>query len=280
MNPTMIIMGVVIVLLFYMYFFYNTKETVITQKLDLTTAQPEIPIEKIVDPGAARYSYELWVFVNQYSGTKQDLFYRSSEVKNGNCTLGTAAVAATAANGSTPAKSAVEATAATFDSGATNINNIGLSISGTSPSLVVEYVKNNKAVPASPINLCEGARQANEKGTLVVTDNFPVQTWVHVIVSVDNAYIDTYINGKLTKSILEKDGIKSPSAQNTIKFGLSPGTTLAKLTRFTTPIDPQTAWDKYSSGNGANMLSKYLGTLGMDVSLKKDNVEYSKLNIF
>ena len=263
MNPTMIIMGVVIVLLLYMYFFYNTKETVVTQKLDLSTAQSEIPIEKIVDPGAARYAYEFWVYVNQYNGAKQDLFYRESGTSNSDCTAGNTA-----------------ATAATFTSSSQMVNNIGINISGTSPSLVVEYVKNNIAVPAAPINSCTGARQANEKGTLVVTDNFPVQTWVHVIVSVDNAYIDTYINGKLTKSILEKDGIKSPSATSTIKFGQAPGTTLAKLTRFKTPIDPQTAWDKYSSGNGANMLSKYLGTLGMDVSLKKDNVEYSKLNIF
>jgi hypothetical protein len=263
MNPTMIIMGVVIVLLLYMYFFYNTKETVITQKLDLTTAQPEIPIENIIDPGAARYAYEVWVYVNQYSGTQQDLFYRESGTSNGDCTSGNTA-----------------ATAATFTTNQRNVKNIGINISGTSPTLVVEYIKNNVAVAASPINSCTGARQSNEKGALVVTDNFPVQTWVHVIVSVDNAYIDTYVNGKLTKSILEKDGIKSPSTTHSIQFGKSPGTTLAKLTRFTTPIDPQTAWDKYSSGNGANTLSKYLGTLGMDVSLKKDNVEYSKLNIF
>jgi hypothetical protein len=263
-------MGVVIMLLLYLYFFYNTKETVITQKLDLTTAQPEIPIENIIDPGAARYAYEVWVYVNQYSGTQQDLFYRESGTNNGDCKGGTAAT-------TTPV---VAATAATFTTNQKNLKNIGINISGTSPTLVVEYIKNNVAVAASPINSCTGARQANEKGALVVTDNFPVQTWVHVIVSVDNAYIDTYINGKLTKSILEKDGIQSPSATHSIQFGKSPGTTLAKLTRFTTPIDPQTAWDKYSSGNGANVLSKYLGTLGMDVSLKKDNVEYSKLNIF
>jgi hypothetical protein len=257
-----------------MYFFYNTKETVITQKLDLSVAQSEIPIEKIVDPGAVRYAYEFWVYVNQYNGAKQNLFYRESGKNNSDCAEGTAATAETAATAATPA------TPAKFETKPTMVNNIGINISGTSPSLTIEYVKNNTPVEATPINLCKGARQANEKGTLVVTDNFPVQTWVNVIVSVDNAYIDTYINGKLTKSILEKDGIIPPSTENPIKFGQANGTTLAKLTRFTTPIDPQTAWDKYSAGNGANALSKYLGTLGMDVSLKKDNVEYSKLNIF
>lgn len=265
MNPTMIIMGVVVVLLLYMYFFYNTKETVITQKLDLSVAQSEIPIEKIVDPGAVRYAYEFWVYVNQYTGAKQDLFYRESEKSNGDCVDGN------------EKSTSAEETNATFTTNPKIVKNIGINISGTSPSLTVEYVKNNAPVEAI---LCTGAKQANEKGTLIVTDNFPVQTWVNVIVSVDNAYIDTYINGKLTKSILEKDGIIPPSAENPIKFGQANGTTMAKLTRFTTPIDPQTAWDKYSAGNGSNALSKYLGTLGMDVSLKKDNVEYSKLNIF
>ena len=88
------------------------------------------------------------------------------------------------------------------------------------------------------------------------------------------------MNGKLTKSILEKDGIIPPTKTAPIKFGVCPGTSLAKFKRTSGPISPQTAWDKYSAGNGTNQFSKYLGTLGMDVSLKKDNVEYSKINLF
>jgi hypothetical protein len=129
--------------------------------------------------------------------------------------------------------------------------------------------------------LCTGYRPANEKGTVDVTDNFPVQSWVHVIISVSNNYIDTYVNGKLTKSIKETDGIYRPSSTvGPITFGICNGTILAKLTRTTKATDPQTAWDKYSAGNGDSKLSKYLGTLGMDVSLKKDNIEYSKFNLF
>ena len=33
-------------------------------------------------------------------------------------------------------------------------------------------------------------------------------------------------------------------------------------------------------GEFENQVSKYLGSLGMDVSLKKDNIEYSKFNLF
>ena len=268
MNPALIILGVVIVLIIYLYFFYSTNETILSDKLDLTLAQPDIAIANIVEPESAIYSYEFWVYVGKYvGGTTQTLFYRESDkYTSGTCVAGTAA------------STGVLATQASYPD---ITKNIGVYIDGASPTLKVEYVKNNAtSTTAATINLCTGYRPANEKGTIVVTDNFPVQTWVHVIVSVSTNYIDTYVNGKLTKSIKETDGIYLPSSSLPIKFGVCNSTILAKFTRTTKATDPQTAWDKYSAGNGDSQLSKYLGTLGMDVSLKKDNIEYSKFNLF
>ncbi len=258
MNPALIILGVVICIIIYLYFFYNTRETILTNKMDLSVAQAEIGVEKLANPASTRYAYEFWVYIGQYNGTKQILFSRDSGIKNGDCTSGSGN------------------TSASFSS-VTPINNIGVYVDGASPTMKVDYVKNNSAVNDAE---CVNARQANEKGTIVITDNFPIQTWVHIIVSIDNAYIDCYMNGKLTKSILEKDGILSPTKDAAIKFGLCPGTSLVKFKRMTSPVSPQTAWDKYSAGDGSNEFSKYLGTLGLDLSLKKDNVEYSKINLF
>lgn len=256
MNPALIILGVIICIIIYLYFFYNTRETVLTNKMDLSVAQAEIGVEKLANPASTRYAYEFWVYMGQYNGTKQILFSRDSGKTNGTCTGSGNSI--------------------TFPS-AIPINNIGVYVDGASPTMKVDYVKNNAATSGAD---CTTSRQANEKGTIVITDNFPIQTWVHVIVSVDNAYIDCYMNGKLTKSILEKDGIIPPTKDAAIKFGVCPGTSLAKFKRTTGPISPQTAWDKYSAGDGSNKFSKYLGTLGMDLSLKKDNVEYSKINLF
>jgi hypothetical protein len=223
--------------------------------LDLTLAQPDIAVANIVKPESAIYSYEFWVYVGKYvGGTTQTLFYRESDkYTSGTCVAGTAATATTAA------------TAASYPS---ITNNIGVYIDGASPTLKVEYVKNNAtSTTAATRDLCTGYRPA-------------VQSWVHVIVSVSTNYIDTYVNGKLTKTIKETDGIYLPSSSSSIKFGVCNSTILAKFTRTTKATDPQTAWDKYSAGNGDSQLSKYLGTLGMDVSLKKDNIEYSKFNLF
>lgn len=225
MSPTMIIMGVIIIILLYMYFFYKTGETKLNDKIDIGVTQVPIPIDKIVDPAAAVYSFETWVYISKYNGIGAELFSRE---------------------------------------GTSSGKNISVEVTGSSPTLKVLYT------------------ESSSQKTIVVTDNFPVQSWVHVIVSIENQYIDIYVNGKLTKSI-KATGIDTPSATKEIVYGnwsSAGGCSLAKFYRRTNAIDPSTAWSLYNDGNGYSNFSKYLGTLGVDLSLKKDNIEYSKLNIF
>jgi hypothetical protein len=233
MSPAMMIMGVIVIILLYMYFFYKTGETQLTDKIDLAVTQADITIDKIVDPEAAVYSFETWVYISKYNGSGTELFSRIART-----------------------------------TGANNANkNISVEVTGSSPTLIVKYM-DGESTPAQQ--------------TIIVTDNFPVQSWTHVVVSVENQYIDIYVSGKLAKSIKAKS-IETPSASSTIKYGLwstAGGCSLAKFYRRTNAIDPATAWSLYNDGNGTSKVSKYLGTLGMDISLKKDNLEYSKLNVF
>ncbi len=134
--------------------------------------------------------------------------------------------------------------------------NIGLKLDMATATLKLEY---------------ENASKVEQ----TITTNFPFQSWTHIIVSVDNQYIDTYINGKLASSI--KDSVKAPSSTSPVEFGQL-NAYLAGFNRYTDPIDPQTAWSKYSAGTGSSPLSKYLGTYGMDISLKQDAKEFSKLS--
>jgi hypothetical protein len=229
MSPAMMIMGVIVIIILYMYFFYKTGETQLTDKIDLSVTQAEITIDKIVDPEAAVYSFETWVYISKYNGSGTELFSRDARTSGS--------------------------------------KNISVEVVDPSPTLKVKYMTGG----GSPT-----------QQTIIVTDNFPIQSWVHVVVSVENQYIDIYVNGKLTKSI-KATSIETPSASATIKYGLwstAGGCSLAKFYRRTNAIDPATAWSLYDNGNGNSKVSKYLGTLGMDISLKKDNLEYSKLNVF
>lgn len=144
-----------------------------------------------------------------------------------------------------------------------NANNIGLYLDGANkPTLNLEYT-NSSGDPAYP-----GTRQ-----TVQITDNFPMQTWAHVIVSVQNSYIDMYLNGKLVKSIRD-DAIDGPSPDSPLKFGKM-GAYLAKLKRSTEATDPQTAWTNYLSGNGENPIKKFTGDYKLDVSFKNGDTTYN-----
>jgi hypothetical protein len=153
--------------------------------------------------------------------------------------------------------------AATPGTRASKNKNIGLKMgSAGTPSLLLEYNKPGAATST----------------TVQVTDNFPLQTWQHIIVSVDNKFIDVYMNGKLVKSI--KDDIETPSPTSNIDFSKSPFKThLAKFTRTITPTDPQTAWNNYLAGNGENPLKNIMGNYGVSMSFKKDDQDAYQLNL-
>ena len=142
--------------------------------------------------------------------------------------------------------------------------NIGIKLDGSVPKLSLEYTANTSGTGVIK--------------TIPITDNFPLQTWVHVIVSVDGTFIDIYMNGKLVKSISDPY-IEKPSDVSVINYGKM-SCYLAKLSKTSTPTDPQTAWDKYSAGNGENPMSKYLSSFGLSMTLKKNNQDYSNIKLF
>jgi hypothetical protein len=112
--------------------------------------------------------------------------------------------------------------------------------------------------------------------TITITNNFPVQKWAYIIVSVDNKIVDCYIDGKLvTSQQLQNQPIISDSDIFVGTFNAH----LAKFQRITSPVDPQTAWSNYMSGNGGNSLKKMFSSYEVDISFKKDNVEQQKFSI-
>jgi len=240
MNTAVIILGVLLIVVTYLVFFVFTGSQSLTAKVDLGSPQTAIPSGDISDPGSVRYSFETWVYVYQFDGTGgKYLFSRGS----------------------------------TSTSASAHSKNIGLKFANTSPILNLEYsVFGTVGTAAGQISA------ADKYKTLVISNNFPIQTWTHVIVSVDNNYIDVYMNGKLVKSI--NVTLEAPSTSSSIEYG-TPKAYLAKFVRNTYPIDPQTAWDHYSSGNGiSSSVKSMIGNYGATITFNKDAAEYSKLQLF
>jgi hypothetical protein len=172
-------------------------------------------------------------------------------------------------------------------------NNIKLYFADTAPVLKCDISMDDGVL------LADGASAPTT--TLEITDNFPLQKWVHIVTSVDNQYLDAYLDGKLVKSgrlFTEKveavvatsttTGVtavaestpKTPGDDNMIVGG---GTTydayIAKFNHWSLPLDPQTVWSTYSEGNGQSGMNNYISSYGIDLSILKDNVEQSKYSL-
>jgi len=225
MDLSLVILGIVLIFVLY-YFLNKSGTTVLSNKLDLSSKQTSIPIDKIPDPTSRKYSYEMWMYVFNFQGSEEYIISRASS--------GTG-------------------------------KNIGVKLEKSSPTLKMDYTATGTGTPSTT-------------KSITITDNFPLQTWVHLILSVDDKYVDIYMNGKLIKSIQDAN-IDTPSPTAIIEYGIT-NCYLAKLSRTSMATDPQTAWNNYTAGNGENPMAKYLSSFGLSMTLQKNNQDYSKVTLF
>jgi hypothetical protein len=144
-------------------------------------------------------------------------------------------------------------------------NNIKLYLDKTKPTLYCAITQN----PAS-----------NDK-PIVVTDNFPVQTWTLVVISADGQIIDCYMDGKLVTSTKMSSAPQAPQDAATAPVVLGSGWDcyVAGFQNWSGPVGPQEVWDAYIQGNGS-ALSQYFGNYGMTLTVSKNNVDQSKYTVF
>lgn len=126
--------------------------------------------------------------------------------------------------------------------------------------------------------------------TMMITNNFPLQKWVNVTISMDNQFSDAYIDGKLVRSqrFFNKTDNSSaipvipPGKETPLYLGNVSGNFDAYATlfrRWTTPIDPETAWDVYMKGNGSSKMASALNDIGIDLSILQNNAEIKKFSL-
>lgn len=149
------------------------------------------------------------------------------------------------------------------------------------------YFDLNSPILKCDITLDDSTNTGSPK-TLEITDNFPIQKWTHIVISVDNQYVDSYIDGKLVKSgrmyATTDSGASTPKTPSDVDMVLGGGTEfdayISKFQHWDKPVDPQTVWDTYNEGNGQGNMKNFVSSYGIDLSILKDNVEQSKYKIF
>lgn len=144
--------------------------------------------------------------------------------------------------------------------------------SQNTPNLLVSLGKDNNV-----LNITLG----NNGNTVIPpVSNIPLQTWVSVILNVNNgSSIDIYINGKLvqTNALQGPWSLSAGSLYVGSKDGFDGYITMATFHK--APVSPQDAWDIYSSGYGTNSAVDFFNKYKVRFAFVKDNVELSRLDI-
>ena len=119
--------------------------------------------------------------------------------------------------------------------------------------------------------------------SIILTDNFPLQKWVHIVISVDGQYVDGYLDGKLVKSgrmVTDAGGPKDPPGDDNMELGGGWDANVSKFQHWSEPLNPQTVWDEYMKGNGQNRFSNYISSYGIDLSIFKDNIQQTTVSLW
>ena len=154
-------------------------------------------------------------------------------------------------------------------------NDLGLFIDGTTSKLSMKLYR--RIGTTNSLN--------NHDTSYQISNNFPLQKWTLITISIDNSTIDMYLDGKLVKSVIDPVGIggmkHSPDNTSNISFGVIPGTYMSKFSRVLSPSNPQTAWNLYMEGSGsdkglANLVNRY----NMNISLMRDNAVARSISLF
>lgn len=137
---------------------------------------------------------------------------------------------------------------------------------GTTPTLMVQFINTDAITSSATTN------------RITVTDNFPLQKWVCIVVSLDaGKTCDVYLDGKMVQTfILSTPVTQQPAASYDIVCGPFGGY-MSNLKNWNYPMDPNSVWSYYMGGNGRMNI---LGNYGLQMEVTKDEEVYKTMRMF
>lgn len=119
--------------------------------------------------------------------------------------------------------------------------------------------------------------------TIKVTDSFPLQKWVYVILSVNSNFVDMYLDGRLINSYRMQNSdlyLTCSSDKWGIQMGSSFDAYVYNFVRDVKEMTPQTAMSNYYSTAPKANNSSIFGNYNMNIDILKDGTVSSSLNVF
>ena len=137
---------------------------------------------------------------------------------------------------------------------------------------------NIKLGQTTPILTCQLPTSLTTPDNFTITNTFPIQKWVYVIISVDGMTMDAYLDGKLVISKQLTNLITGDTTSPLVLGGStpSPDIYLTKINWWPTSMNPQLAWNNYMQGNGLPSSSQY----NVKLEVLQDNVQQKQFTLF
>lgn len=151
-----------------------------------------------------------------------------------------------------------------------------------SPSIVLGGAENNIKVSVSCYP--QDQTSSTDSSSSIVRNcnvpNFPLQSWVNLIISLYGRTLDMYIDGKLVRTCVLPGVAKVNPAANII---VTPGGGFNGWTSnfeyWDDATNPQQAYNIYKSGFGGSTLGSLFNKYRVKISLLEDNQEQSSFEI-
>jgi hypothetical protein len=241
MNYTIIVLGVVVIILLYILYKYFSTSATTLSPLAKLSASNPA-LPMPANSTSLNYAYGVWVSVNSWSTGYKTIFSRNG---------GTTGVAAS----------------------------VGLptGLATGSPQIIL-YLDNSQ-----PYLWCyiDQQSQTDAIGPIQLTQNFPLQTWVYVTISVQGQYVDLYLQGKLVKSIQLKATPTQPGdSTKPVNLGTGCDASIAKFQYYPHSLSPQDVWANYMSGNGQNSAASTFSSYGVNIDLLANGIPQSTFKLF
>lgn len=151
-----------------------------------------------------------------------------------------------------------------------------------SPSIVFGAVENNIIVSVScyPTNQTDATVTSTSIVHKCTIPNFPLQTWVNLIISLYGRTLDMYIDGKLVRTCVLPGVAKvNPDADISITPGGGFSGWTSNFEYWDTATNPQQAYNIYKTGYGGSGLGDIFNKYKIKISFLEDNQEQASFKL-
>ena len=307
-----VFMIVIILILLYIVVRYVMSPSAIMTTLTSASTMQTVPaasLDGILGTTSTNFTYSIWFYLDDWNykyGNEKILFARST------ITSPTSAATAAAGRGSkldcigaaccdaqshydnslnlcvfgtSPASAAATVQGSSSStrnytagsSGFADTGKITSIIPNPCPSAVFDATQNNIIVSVACF---DGGSQSTNVVYNCTVNNFPIQSWVNLLISVYGRALDIYLDGKLVKTCV-LPGI--PNIDPTLPMYITPNGGFSGWTStfqyLSNATNPQEAWNIYQNGYGASMLSSLFNSYSIKLALMSGSTETNSISV-